>query len=92
VEGGALMPDCVLCGNTGRTTAGRQRAAELAAALSLLGAALGVVTVVFFGLALLGRWGWRPGAAAALATAAGLLAATAVQWGLARSVPAPDQP
>lgn len=90
-EGGAPMPDCVLCGNTGETTPGRLRAAELGAALSLFGALLGVATVVCTGVALLGGWGWRPGAAAAAATAAGLLAAAGVQWGLARSVPVPGQ-
>jgi hypothetical protein len=67
------------------------RAAELAAALSLLAAVLGVLTVVCFGAALLGPLGWRPGVAAAVATAAGLLAAGAVRWGLARSAPAPDR-
>ena len=45
-EGGAPMPDCVLCGNTGETTPGRLRAAELGAALSLFGALLGVAWVV----------------------------------------------
>jgi len=84
-EGGAVFPDCDLCGNTGETTRGRLRAGELAAALSLSGAVMGVATVVCTGVALLGGWGWRPGAAAGAAAVACLLAGAGVRAQLART-------